>query len=482
MEDIGKKKFSNIKINEVNILWVCLFFGALLYAVINISYILYFVFLVQALKLLFNVARNSSVDKTIIDLSFCAILLPDNYSIIAVAIVVALRLLFTRRVTRASRLFVYFALFLFINLLLNCLLHSIHVVNMLFSIIYVFPFFAFGAFFKKFFEKKSSAESDFIIARLKGFIFLQICAIVLWAVSHIGTVMQYSDMDWVTGTLGMYQCNVLMCLSTLSSIVFLCQYVYFKYIKDLVWSLLALTVTICTGAFMYTAILLVACLIVLLTDSKGKKSANIKGILFLFIICAILIFLLFLPNWMIAEVKKLFHADYLLQRVVKLRYYHSTFVAFPREQGIFRFLIGIGPGEFTSRAADTCAGGYVSLYDKLFSARQNPLRLQYVSTIANFYLGEGLASTSQSSILSVTGEFGLIGLIFLVIYCFRHYRKTNLFSKLCILFFFGLLFVDNALEFAKYDCFLWLAYYTCGAIKRKYEETFVKCQNKKGAC
>lgn len=305
------------------------------------------------------------------------------------------------------------------------------------------------------------------MTRLKWFIVIQWIATIIWAISHLQTAMAYADMDWVTGTLGEYQCNVLMCLSSCIGIAFLCHFYYFKNKQDLLWALSSFSLAVLTGSVIYTFVLLIATILVALFDKA--LSVKVRLITFLIITLMIIIFVSCVPEWIVNDIIKLTDINYFLNRVVKLKYYYNTFIEYPKNESFLHFLIGMGPGEYTSRAADTCAGGYIPIYDRFFQSYQNPLRLTYISYISNQYIGQGLASTPQSSIISMTGEFGFVGLLFLFGFFAKKFISANPFSRMVLLFFFGLLFFDNALEFAKYVFIFWIVYYICTSIKCSYK-------------
>ena len=163
---------------------------------------------------------------------------------------------------------------------------------------------------------------------------------------------------------------------------------------------------------------------------------------------AFAVFVAVSPAWISTEVYKMTDAAYAQSRFEKSIYYERTFVDIPSEEGMLSFIFGTGLGTYSSRAALTCAGGYIGFYDSLFEAHSSPERNRYLSDQDR---SKGLASMPDSSIISMQGELGLIGLLavngmMLALFI----RSKDPCYRIAVLFFWGLLFVDNALEYAKF--------------------------------
>ena len=468
-------KIFSIEYIKENFLWIYLIFGSVVYAISGLNLFIYSAVLFTVINIVFTVLRRKSLEKLVVDLLLCSLLVPDNLIVVVVAICLLVYKLFTKNIVIYRTYSLLFISFIGVSLILNLFLGSIHFLNIAMCLVYLLPFFAYAIFLKDVFNQNKIC-SDYILLRLRFFILIQYLTIIIWALTHFRTVLSYPDLDWVTGTFGQYQCNVLMCVCTFAGIVFLCHYYYYKDLKNLLSAIFSFVLSMCTGSFIYMSVMLIAMVLVLFTCKEIKL--NKKFLFFFGILILVGVFLVCSPNWMIQEIKSLFDLGYLKNRVVKLEYYYNTFVKFPQEEGFVRFLFGIGPGEYTSRASETCAGGYISLYDKFFTGQQNIIREKYINVIAELHKGEGLASTSMSSILSVTGEYGFIGLIFLIIFFGKKYLKVNPLSKLSILFFFGLMFFDNSLEFPKYVLALWGAYYCCLSIEKSYKQARKQCERK----
>ena len=177
-------------------------------------------------------------------------------------------------------------------------------------------------------------------------------------------------------------------------------------------------------------------------------------------------FIQMVPKWMSNEITLLSNKNYLYNRVTKIRYYENTFIELPKNEDLGKVVFGTGLGEYSSRAADTCAGEYIPLYDKIAKPFESAIRKKYISSW-NFG-GDGLTSTSQASVISIQGELGAIGLFALFIFLLKKMRSsTDIRGKIVVLYFIGLLFLDNTLEFAKYGLIFWMAYYLCNRMVKK---------------
>ena len=297
---------------------------------------------------------------------------------------------------------------------------------------------------------------------MKNWIIIEGMSVILFALTHISTVRSYGDMDWVTGTLGSYQCNVLMTICSFSLLVFWTEYNDKK--KSVMWIIISGILAISTGAVGYTLVFACVILMVILLSFQIKIPQKLLMVVILTL--GAVAFIQIVPKWMSNEIVLLSDKNYLYNRVTKIRYYENTFIELPKNEGFYEAVFGTGLGEYSSRAAETCAGGYIPLYDKIEPPFESTIRKKYISSW-NFG-GDGLTSTAQASVISIQGELGVIGLITLFIFLFKKMRSsTDVRGKIVVLYFIGLLFLDNTLEFAKYGLVFWMAYYLCNRMVNK---------------
>lgn len=344
--------------------------------------------------------------------------------------------------------------------MLNICINQVHFNNILFSVIYTLPFFMMGYEMEYLISDKKVVDE--IVFSMKNWIIIEGMSVILFALTHISTVRSYGDMDWVTGTLGSYQCNVLMTICSFSLLVFWTEYNDKK--KSVMWIIISGILAISTGAVGYTLVFACVILMVILLSFQIKIPQKLLMVVILTL--GAVAFIQIVPKWMSNEIVLLSDKNYLYNRVTKIRYYENTFIELPKNEGFYEAVFGTGLGEYSSRAAETCAGGYIPLYDKIAPPFESTIRKKYISSW-NFG-GDGLTSTAQASVISIQGELGVIGLITLFIFLFKKMRSsTDVRGKIVVLYFIGLLFLDNTLEFAKYGLVFWMAYYLCNRMVNK---------------
>ena len=437
---LKKKKLIDIRIA----LYIVL---SMAFAITQVKAIMYVVFLIQLLKCGYSL--NKSKDERnieLINLLITSLVVPDNYTIIVVSFIV---FFITSPKRKMKKTFLFATLWILLNMAIN----AVHLGNAIMFIIYTVPFFIMDVSIKEL--SNSEIIIDSCSDYLKKWVCIEAVVVVLYALTHIGTVLAYRDLDWVTGTLGGYQCNVLMCFCSFSMLIFWSQ--YFNNKKNLVWLLISVALLLSTGAIAYT-LFFASAIVIVSVLSMNEKPARKIGTLAL-IAVGVILFQSIMPAWITREVTLLTNKNYVVNRVTKFNYYDNTFKKLPQEEGIIKFLIGTGAGQYSSRAAETCAGGYIGLYDSIASPYETEIRQKYIS---RRYGGAGLTSSSQASILSIQGEFGIVGLLAIAAYFVKKYKNTKeRNARIAVLFFVGLMFFDNTIEFAKYGAIFWIAYYFC---------------------
>ena len=420
---------------------------AIAFSITQIKVLMYGVFFIQFMICVFSLKKIREERNTeLINLVITSLILPDNYIIIVVSVFL---LFIVSPKLKVNKFFLLGILWIVLNMIIN----SVHGGNIIMFVIYTTPFFIMNICIKKLSNAEKVIES--CSNYLKTWICIETVTIIVYALTHMNTVLAYRDLDWVTGTLGEYQCNVLMCIGSFSMLIFWSQYFYYR--KNIVWLLVSVAMLLATGAIAYTLILS-SSIVLVSVISMNERPARKIGTLAL-IIVGVIFFQSIMPAWITREVTLLTNRDYVINRITKFNYYENTFVKLPKEEGYVKFLIGVGAGQYSSRAAETCAGGYIGLYDSIARPYETVIRKKYISMR---YGGAGLSSTSQASILSVQGEFGIVGLIAILTYFIMKFKNTeDRNAKIAVLFFVGLMFFDNTIEFAKYGAIFWIAYYFC---------------------
>ena len=136
----------------------------------------------------------------------------------------------------------------------------------------------------------------------------------------------------------------------------------------------------------------------------------------------------------------------------------------PFTEGIFILLFGAGAGLYSSRAAETCAGGYIGLYDKLFAPYSSHCRKKYIEAVFNSIDPTHEAKTSllgsaRSSLIAVNGELGLVGTVFLILFIKYLYSGTkNIYKNVLVNYFILLMVFESIIEFPKMGIVFWIVY------------------------
>ena len=68
----------------------------------------------------------------------------------------------------------------------------------------------------------------------------------------------------------------------------------------------------------------------------------------------------------------------------------------------------------------------------------------------------GIVSTPYSEYISIKGELGLVGMIFLILYFYSLLRKSKNWSRIFIIFIIMACFTENYMEFAKIVAVLYM--------------------------
>lgn len=445
-----------MKIKKLDIRWRIFYCVSLIYAVLQINIVMYICLAIQ----LMYVAKSKNEERNSIELAnllLVTLFLPDNYVIILIILLVFLVCAIKNGFKRNTILWINIVS---LYCMLNVCINQVHLNNIVFSMIYTLPFFAIGYEAKCLIRDKKVVDE--IVFSIKNWIIIEGLSVILFALTHIGTVRSYSDMDWVTGTLGAYQCNVLMIICSFSLLVFWAEYNDKK--RSAVWIIISGVLAISTGAVAYTLIFAFVILMVVLLSLQVK--APQKLLMVVILLLGVIAFIQIVPTWMSNEILLLKDKNYLYNRVTKIHYYENTFIDLPQKEGLFKTLFGTGLGEYSSRAADTCAGGYIPLYDRMAESYESAYRKNYI-TNWNFG-GDGLTSTWQATVISIQGELGFIGLLALFAFLSKKMRSaTDVRGKIAVLYFCGLFFFDNTLEFAKYGLVFWMTYYLCDKMKNE---------------
>lgn len=449
----------------LNLKWIVYILISCVYAVSQKNILMYSVLLIELALIVKDLWQEKYESFKIrqMELIFISLMMPDNYLIIAIVCI-----LLVVHLPRCEWKLEGMTMLLLAYVIFNICINSVNLNNLIFATVYNLPFLLAAYVIKK----KASREPKFresMILCAKRFVVLEACTVLVYMVSHLATVKEFIDMDWVTGTLGTYQCNTLMLICSFSFLVFLDDFLKNK--KSLIWAIVALALAMSTTAVAYTLILIVTVVVVLFISREINLKLKVSAIAG--VLAGLIVFLCISPSWIVNEIPKLTNVSYLQERIHKIEYYVNTFSKMPENEGVKTWLFGVGVGEYSSRAASTCAGGYIGLYDNFFELHVSEMRAKYITdqTYDIAYWGKSVVDTPGSTILALQGELGIIGLIMGLITFFRLYKDANgLIPRTIVVFFFGLMFVESVVGFLKYGIIFLLAYYATNTMDLKENE------------
>lgn len=400
----------------------------------------------------FNKYNKSKDITNIIAIMLYGIIIPDNYIIIFILMLEFLVLIIKKREIKITTL----SLFFIIYLIFNILLHEFKIPNFLFSILYYSTtFFSYFVFKKVRIELREKIED--ILKIISDIIIIELITIITYAIFHINIIKASIDFDWVVGTFGKYQGNILLFFMLFSFLLFTYHYRITKEKKDLIYISISIIISIFTGSIALLILFLLSYIVItiILKKGKGKVSKIVLSI------SAIAVFICVTPNWIKEYIINLRDYNYLVSHISKIESYETTFITIPKEDKMF-LLFGNGIGNYSSRAALTCTGEYINGYSKFFNESMSKYTKTYIyPNLMNVMKNKlGSMDTAYSSIITIQGELGIIGILFFIVYWMKLFisNKEEV-SRTFLLFFILSCFIENYLEFAKVICVVFFLYF-----------------------
>ncbi len=414
--------------------------GVFALAFLNTNVLLYGAFLYTFVLELKNFIDNRKII-SIIKIIMASIIIPNNYIVIAV---IMLCYLLTARTKKTIN---HYALILLFVLIASIVINFNGIENVFFGLLYILPVFITFSFFDKFKEEVKEANSE-IVKLTKTIIQLEIVSIIFYAIANIKFLLLGGNAnDWLTGTFGYHQGNIFLYYMLFSLLILKKSYDQSKSKGDLIYIIISVILSILTNSISLILFFIVSYFLIIFFEANMKMKIINLGVF----VVVLIVFLLLTPQWIKGYIIKLTNFDYFSNTVAKVQVYEDTFMNIPKDDMKF-FIIGNGMGGYCSRAALTCTGRYVDFYNKFFK----PSVTEYTSTYIlgryvkyNLEEGQGTLYSPFSTILSVQGEYGIIGTVLFLILIGTMMRKSNIYSKIFILFFFLSCFIENYLEFEK---------------------------------
>ncbi len=450
---IFKKRF-NLDFLE-KILYVC---GAFVLAFFHNANVLYGAFL----STFFLETRKFFQTNNffcILKILLASIIIPNNYIIIFIT---TLFYLFSLK----NKKTVNFNLCIIVLLLIcNAVLNWSPLVNVSFSIIYLLPIIMLFSLFEK---EKNQLKENFhsLTFLLKNILFLEILSVIFSFIANYNILKLGGNAnDWITGTFGYHQGNIFLYFMLFSCLIFKKDYDESKMKSNIVYIFLSLVLAISTNSIALILFFIASYFLVTIFKSSFREKLRDAVLL----VVVIILFFLFTPNWIKGYLVKLTNYEYLIKTVAKLEVYEDTYVNIPQNDYKF-FLIGNGIGRYSSRAALTCTGKYVNFYNKFFEPSISEYTNDYILNRYikyNLQQGQGTLYSPFSTIISLQGEFGIIGLLLFLIIIWKLFRNSKMNSKIFILFFLFSCFIENYLEFEKVMLLVFLLYFLETEIEKK---------------
>ena len=163
----------------------------------------------------------------------------------------------------------------------------------------------------------------------------------------------------------------------------------------------------------------------------------------------------FMPDFIRDSIIKILtDSSFLEYRFYKALLYKITFIDIPMDDNVF-LLFGNGLGYYCSRAALICSGQYVDFYNNYFI----PSISQYTDEYLMNYLAKAHAMGSSdygsvlarpySSVLTIMGETGMLGIIFFLCWYATVVKKWNASNRVFLMFWLGVCFFENYFEYPK---------------------------------
>lgn len=446
-----------MKKENLNIKLVLYIISSIALGGFNIKLPIYVVF---SLVLIYNILKAIKCRKKIIYketaleiIMFCSIL-PNNEIIIIVSFMCMIFYLIGFSVHSKDKKMGIGLAVLIGYLIINNIINNSSFINVILFILFNFTIIFYYFFFKNILS--SEVLSLKIIKYLKEILLIELTANLSILIFNLNEIRKFQDLDWSTGTFGTYQQNILMNVCIFIAIIFAKEYYYSKkkeYIKGIILSII---LAMSTGTIANSIIFFSIIVFTFIFSARVKLRKKVSVLTLLMI--AIALFVTFNPAWVTKDILGLKDREYLLERIEKIESYEDVFIEIPKKDIKF-LLFGNGMGQFSSRAALTATGEYIDFYNKIAQPSMSDYTYTYVYPKMLHFTGKGVVAAPYSSIISIQSELGLIGLVIYLLWMTILISRKDILSKIAILYFIGILFIDNYIEFSKVVLFFWIAYF-----------------------
>lgn len=433
----------------------------ILYIALDMKLLMYIAYGINVIYLIYNYLKHKKANLTTVFLAalIYSCILPDNYTIIALSCSMMIYYIYIS--IRKKRIFNDNLLILIGIVALNFVITDTNFQNLLFFIIFDFTFILYYFVFKN--RVQLDIDKDYIDVCVNNIIVIQVIATIAIVLFRFRTVVADLGGDWSVGTFGAQQGNILMLVLAFTALRYLRDYRLKREKYKLVLIILSAIVSMSTGTITNNIMLIFSIFIYVLTIVFKNFKESLKYLGFIAVI--VVTFFLVMPEWVKTDLYNLTNPDYLIVRVRKLQTYRQTFAEIPSKDIRF-LLVGNGAGYYSSRAALTTTGYYIKGYNKVFNSSMSYYtRTKILSVIVDPYFDGSILSAPFSTVISIMGEFGIIGIIVFFYFFYYLFKKTKEESRIILLFFLLLCFNENWIEFGKIALFFWMSLYFAQSTK-----------------
>ena len=338
-----------------------------------------------------------------------SVIIPDNYIVIPVLAVSALCSAVKNKALlqlkeRKKILFLILLLFL-----ANIAINDVRPVNFLFSLFYGIAFPCAYIFWK---TQKDGLKKHYkgIILFIKELVLVEIVSVLVYLLVNTTHAISGIDNDWLSGTFGLFHGNLLLFFMIFAILVLARDYESSKNKQNIVLIAILALLSIFTNSVALTVLFLLSYLTIILFKARNIKTVfkNIAIIAF----AGLLFFFGASQQWMRDYMVNLTDLNYIKKHIPKTLVYKDTFYNIPSKDLRF-LLIGNGAGQYSSRAALICTGYYINEYNKIFSPSISEYTDKYILNKYKKYnieMQHGTMYSPYSSVISIFGEYGIVGL------------------------------------------------------------------------
>lgn len=415
--------------------------------------------------------KKITLDRMLLNLSIYSIMLPDNFIIMGFTALFFLCFLVISYARKEKYTFYkktsfkYSAASVLVFLLLNILLNRVPIPNILFFAIYYFEFVVMFIVYK-YSHRDYSKEVSYSINTI---ILLQIVYLMVFMPLRFSYILTQLIGDWSIGTLGVSQGPTLFNLFAFGFMKYFNEYKNKQGKKYIVFAIVCFLGAISTVSVSFTLIFIFALFLYIMFYIKVPK---LKIALLAMTSLLLITFWFTADPWIKGEiVKTATNPAYRKVRIKKLQNYEDTFITLPIQDVKF-LLIGNGMGNYSSRAALTASGYYVSWYSygkPYFKPLISEYTEKYIKPSIFAEYGISVTEHPVSQYTSIMGEFGIIGFFVFISFFIKLFIKGNDINKLTIFYFLGILLLDNWIEFPKISMIFLSTYFLA---KNKFCEKY----------